>query len=128
MAYKVHVKTLSAYEKKLKQARRERRQAKQQSLSVAELPTKEQMEEMWGNVLASVNIRVRAVVETEHPKLLSLVGADWFQTCKCFSDAGMADTLKSALGQCDQELEELSAVGMLWFVSDMDAQAAKPQG
>ena len=127
MAYKVHVKTLSAYEKKLKQARRERGQAKQ-AVSSLELPTKEQMEEMWGDVLASLNVRMRAVVETEHPKLLSLVGADWFQTCKRFSDAGMGDTLKAALGQCDQEMEELFAVGMLWFVYDMDAQAAKPWG
>ncbi len=120
MACKVHAKTLSAYEQKLKQARHERRQAKQQSLSVAELPTKEQSEEMLGDVFASLNVRIRAIVEVEHPNLLPLVGGDWFQTVKHISDAGMLNTLKEAMLQCDEEVEQLFGLSVLSTV-DIDA-------
>ncbi len=125
MAYKVHVKTLSAYEKNLKQARRERRQAKQQALSVPELPTKEQVEEICSDALASLNAHMRTIMETEHPELLPLIGADWFQTAKHFSDAGRINTLKKASEQCDKELQELFLVVLL-SIANRDAQAAEP--
>ncbi len=114
MAYKVYTKKLSAYEKKLKQARHERRQAKrQQTLSLQELCSAEQIEKRFSAALASMNAHVRSIVETEYPGALPLMRTDMAHTMKSFSEANRMDTLRILMRQCDEELMELFWVFVL---------------
>ncbi len=117
MAYKVYVKKLSSYEKKRKQARHDRRQAKR--LASTEMPelTKAQIDEMLHACLERMHTRIQEVVKADYPELLSLIGSDISITMCKFAETGSQEALKTVLGRCEAELEEFGSIVMLGIVT-----------
>ena len=125
MAHKVYVKKLSANENKRKQVQHERRVAKKQNSFGIEQITQTQVNEMQLSVMTDLNTHIRAIVETDYPEALPLVGADFFATTQQFAAAEMAGKLKQALEHCKEELEAFSALALLsWAKQLAPAEAA----
>lgn len=111
-------------EKKRKQARHKRKMAKKQITFGVEQITKVQINEMQIAVMTDMNNHIRAIVETDHPEALSLVGADFFATTQQFAAAQMTDTLKQALKQCTEEREAFVAIALLsWTKQSASVEA-----
>ena len=108
MAYKAYVKKLYSYEKKLKQARHERRQAKQ-----ARRLTEDQIGELLQAAFDRLYSRMRGIIEADCPELLPLMGSDIGSTARNFSEAGRQDTLEELMGRCDSQVEQLVGVAFL---------------
>lgn len=117
MAYKVYVKKLSSYEKKRKQARHERQQAKR--LFSTEMPelTKAQIDEMLHACLERMHARMQEVVKADYLELLPLMGSDISITMCNFAETGSPETLRTVLGRCEAELEEFGSIAMLGMVT-----------
>ncbi len=120
MAYKVYVKKLSSYEKKLKQARHERRMAKKLLAELPQFPTAEQIEEMCSTAIADMNTRVGSILKRDHPATVGLMGTNLFESITRFSDAKMFDVLKEAMEQCNEEREAFVGACLLSLLAQAE--------
>ena len=118
MAYKLYLKELSSYEKKLKQARRDRRRAKHSPAPVLEIPTTEQLEGIFNATSVNVNTHLGSILKAHYPETLPLMGASIVETAKHFSDAGKLETMREAVRQCEEEIEALVGAFLLSFVDE----------
>ncbi len=124
MAYKVYVKKLSSYEKKLKQARHERRIAKKLLAESPQFPTAEQIAEMCSTAIADMNTRVGSILKRDHPEAFRLMGSSLFESFINFSDAQKFDILKEAMAQCNEEREAFAGACLLSLLAQ--AEQAEP--
>jgi hypothetical protein len=107
--------------KQSKQARHERKmaeqqKAKQEAFFGLEPITQDQIIERLTSVMAGMNIHTQAILETDFPEAVPLMGPDLLQTSKHFSDAGMTEILSQAMAQCQEEREAFGILAILSWV------------